>query len=161
VDLAAAMPRAGRTAGGAIRAAVGIAAAVLPQAAGTAVGVIRVAADIAVATPRAAVAGTTVADLAAGARTEVGEVAEAEATVMVAVGPTAEAAVAKTNQVRGLEKNLRARLGYHRRCRTAQSRGNVLISGNPEPSLARSSGEGVETRRAAPKPRSVQETVKG
>jgi hypothetical protein len=160
VDLAAAMPRAGRTAGGAIRAAVGIAAAVLPQAAGTAVGVIRAAADIAVATPRAAVAGTTVADLAAGARTEVGEVAEAEATVMVAVGPTAEAAVAKTNQVRGLEKNLRARLGY-RRCRTAQSRGNVLISGNPEPSLARSSGEGVETRRAAPKPRSVQETVKG
>lgn len=36
----------------------------------------------------------------------------------------------------------------NRRCRTAQIRGN-LLRGNPEPSPG--NGEGVETRRAAPK----------
>jgi hypothetical protein len=40
--------------------------------------------------------------------------------------------------------------------------GETSLSGNPEPSLAdESRREGVETRRAAPKPREVRERVKG
>ena len=50
----------------------------------------------------------------------------------------------------GLKRKLECSPG-NRRCRTAQIRG-TLENGDPEPSPVRNGREGVETRRAAPKP---------
>src|SRR6266849_10471538 len=47
----------------------------------------------------------------------------------------------------------------NRRCRTAQSRGNLQWQARAKPGAT--SREGVETRRAAPNPRTVRETAKG
>ena len=69
------------------------------------------------------------------------------------------AARAWRNGIRsGLKENLSARLG-NRRCRTAQIRGNLKRQSRAK--TGEYQPEGVETRRAAPKPRSFREMVKG